>query len=1073
MRIRKSLARSMACLLALVAAAQPATAANDWRAGVLAFKRIGVAEGITPEVITTLFRDRTGFLWVGTREGLFRYDGQSVERFVHDASDPGSISDDSIRCVFQDREGRIWIGTNTGGLNRLDPGTRVFRHFRADSNDPGSLSNDSVYTISQDAQGDLWVGTQVGLNRLDPETGRVERIPVDADDPEGVAGEYVTSVLADGEGGLWVGTVNDGLFLRGPGQPGFIPVGREQGFQDASAFSMHAAADGSMWIGGDAGLYVRRPGEQRLTMIPLRDLAGDPFVAVTSIVESPEGRILASSYGDGIFEVDPGTHEVRLHGPRPGQPGGLGDGRITGIVVDATGSLFAGTWGAGLKHASLGSRWFSSLTEVVDARGASVGLLDVLGMSGDETNGVWAASNSLGLVRLDTSVDPVAGLPYPLGDPGVQSMGTSVLPVAPDRVWLGTMNSLIGYDPTTLRFDEYRHAAEDPRSLGSGYVVSLYRDAMGVLWVGTGGSGLWRMEGPGDFSGFRHDPGIADSLSGDYVSVITGDDEGFLWIGTRSNGLNRCSPEPFKCRRYAAGEPGGLRHHHVTSIHRDREGVFWVGTSGGGLHRARRSPDGSIDGFDHLGEEQGLVDEHVQSIMEDDDSSLWIGTRNGLSRLSPDRSAFASYLEGDTLVSNIFNAGAAARNGSRLFFGTIKGILYLDAGTPFLPQASSPLAFTGARDVTEARRLDGPVWPSPSVTLPHGNVLELSFALLDFEPERHLYAYRLEDGGAWIDLGDSTQVIFADLPPGRHDLQVRGRGGRGHWATATLPIVVVPPFWMTGWFRALVVMALVLVALGIHLSRTRALRRRNRELQRLHDEREGALERLKVSERERSDAADGLRRLASRLETAKEEERQHISRELHDELGQTLTAAKIRLQLLQKKLGRGSPEDPVQPAVDMMDSMIGQVRTISLNLRPPLLDEAGLVPALRHELKRISDHAGVPITLAVSDDFPSVREDIATVVFRVVQEAVSNSLRHSGASRIAVSLEAGEGGIRLRIEDDGCGFEVREVRARALRGEHLGLLGLDERVIAVGGTARLDSAPGKGTRLHVEIPYGG
>ena len=115
----------------------------------------------------------------------------------------------------------------------------------------------------------------------------------------------------------------------------------------------------------------------------------------------------------------------------------------------------------------------------------------------------------------------------------------------------------------------------------------------------------------------------------------------------------------------------------------------------------------------------------------------------------------------------------------------------------------------------------------------------------------------------------------------------------------------------------------------------------------------------------------------------------------------------------------------------------------------------------------------MPITLAVSDDFPSVREDIATVVFRVVQEAVSNSLRHSGASRIAVSLEAGEGKIRLRIEDDGCGFEVREVRARALRGEHLGLLGLDERVIAVGGTARLDSAPGKGTRLHVEIPYGG
>jgi len=637
----------LASLLALaaIALAGPAPAADDWKAGDLEFQRIGVAEGITPDVITTVFRDRTGFLWIGSREGLFRYDGQSVERFVHDASDPTSISDNSIRCVFQDREGRLWIGTNTGGLNRLDPGQRTFRHFRSKSSDPESLSHDSVYTVVQDARGDLWIGTQIGLNRLDPETGRVERVPVDVDHPEGPGSEYVASLLIEDDGTLWVGTVKEGLFLRRPDQAGFSHVGRDRGFEDESVFALYVAEDGSLWVGGSANLYVRERDQERMRMIPLGTLASDPFVAVTAIVESPEGRILASSYGDGVFEVDPVTGEVRLHGARPGQAGGLGDSRITGIVVDPGGGLVAGTWGGGLRRATFRSRLFSNIEEVVDATGVPTELRDVLGVAGNAETGVWAASNYLGLVLLDTSEHPVAGLPYPMGDPRQQAMGTSVLPSGPRKVWLGTMNSLIEYDPATQHFEEYRHAAEDPRSLGAGYVMAMHEDAAGTLWIGTGGAGLWRRDGDGEFSGFRHEPGNPDSLSGDYVTVIVADQQNHLWIGTRSNGLNRCNPSPFRCSRHGTGGEAGLRHHHVTSIHEDRHGEFWVGTSGGGLHRARRLADGPIEGFDHFGEEDGLADEHVQSILEDDDTSLWLGTRRGLSRLNPERTAFANYLE--------------------------------------------------------------------------------------------------------------------------------------------------------------------------------------------------------------------------------------------------------------------------------------------------------------------------------------------------------------------------------------------------------------------------------------------
>lgn len=186
----------------------------DWRHGELAFQRIGVAEGLAPDVITTVYRDRAGLLWVGSREGLYRFDGRSVLRFVPSPDDPGSISDNSIRTLFQDSRGRLWVGTNTGGISRLDPGAQSFIHLRSDSAREDTLSHDSVYAITEDAAGTLWVGTQVGLNRI--VDGRLERVRFDPAHPQGPGQEYVTVLMADSEDTLWFGTVGRGLVWDDP-----------------------------------------------------------------------------------------------------------------------------------------------------------------------------------------------------------------------------------------------------------------------------------------------------------------------------------------------------------------------------------------------------------------------------------------------------------------------------------------------------------------------------------------------------------------------------------------------------------------------------------------------------------------------------------------------------------------------------------------------------------------------------------------------------------------------------------------------------------------------------------------
>lgn len=1039
----------------------------------LYFQRIGVAAGITPDVITTVYRDRLGLLWVGTREGLYRFDGRSTLRFVNNAEDPGSICDNSIRTVFEDRDGRLWVGSNTGGLCRLDPGRSTFITYRHDSADAATLSHDSVYSIDQDAHGYIWAGTQAGLNRIDPIAGTVVRIPVFTADSEFRGREYIAVLRFDADGALWVGTVGGGLYRSDTGAAAFEGIGPDRGITDESVFSLLIDSDGDLWVGAESGVYRRHAGDGGFQKGSFESVLPSGHVAVTSLIQMNAKEIFGGTFGAGLLQIDRNTMNMRWDAERKGRPGSLVEGRVTGLLIDAGGGLVVATWGGGLQRATLSSWMFAGVNEFVDATGALAELGDVQTLYGGEGGGVWVGSGSHGLAWIDESAAVPTALPYPIGDPDRPPPIFALLAGRSDRLWIGSSDALIRYRPSNQHYERFAHDPGDERSLGAGYVTAVLRDADGVLWIGTGGSGLWRMrEGEGRFKGYRHDPGRTDSLSGDYITALATDGQGILWVGTRSSGLNRCGTRPFRCRRFPAGPGDGLRHQYVTHIHRDPAGELWVASAGGGVQRVRRGADGGVERFEHLGAADGLVEDNVMAMLDDNDGSLWLATRKGLSRVSRNRRQIMNYLAGDGLISDIFNRGSAARTDRYLYFGSVNGVVRIAAGTPFPAPVAAPLVFTGVRNLTARTALSGPAGPIESLTVEHGQVLQFHFALLDFETERQSFEYRLSDRNPWTEIADSRQITFGDLPPGRHVLEVRGRGARGMWSSARIGLEILPRFWMTYWFKLLLVTAVILAALLAHNWRIAALQRRHRELQMLHAQREQALTLHRRAERELSEAAQGLRRLAARLEVAKEEERQHISRELHDELGQTLTAAKISLQLLQTEAGSGDAAGRIRSAVEMMDAMIGKVRAISLNLRPPLLDEAGLVPALQHELQQAAARTGIDVGLEVSEDFPHVEGAPALVLFRACQEAVSNSLRHAGASRIRIRLDTGEGCVHAVIEDDGVGFDLENVKSRVSRGEHLGLLGLDERVTSLGGAVTLNSAPGRGTRLTVAVPWG-
>jgi signal transduction histidine kinase/ligand-binding sensor domain-containing protein len=1024
----------------------------------LHFERIGSTGGPPPEVITALLQDRDGFIWIGSRNGLLLFDGYSYTKFQYDPSDPGSLSDSTIRTIYADRDGTIWVGTNTGGLNRFDPATRSFVHYRHDSADPGSLSHDSVYAILRDRTGRLWVGTQKGLNRLDP--GEKSFVRFAAGGSEGLVNDFIITLYEDRAGRLWAGTLGGGLHRWDDAARRFEVFRHDaangESLADDRISSLLEDDAGRLWVGTLEGLS--RMDVDRREFLSFRQ---EP---VTALAPGPPGKIWVGTLRTGLDEIDTDTGLLRGWQHDPNRPDSLSENTIIALLSDRDGSLWIGTWGGGLERLSHASQRFSGPGDA-GFPPAGVPARDVTSMLRARDGRIWIGTRSGYLVRWDPANRRYESILVG----GSEGEARIVIDMAEDRlgrIWIGASDGLLRLDPSTGEKHRYTRRPDDPRSLGPGYVTAVFVDSSGTLWVGTGEGGLQRVDETGAVvQRFVHDPNNPASLSDDFVTTLIEDRQGRLWIGTRSGGLNELDTATGRARRFqpVAGDPSSLGHHCVTALLEDSIGRLWVGTAGGGLNRIVRSEDGAIR-FDRVDKNLGLVDDDVTGVLEDDDHSLWVATRNGLSRFQPERNAFTNLLVSDGLPAAEFEPNAAVRSRGTLFFGTVRGLVALPAGTSFETPSRSPVV------VRSIRTASGEMFGRRGARAPdrleirYGAWLSVELAVLDFSPERdHRYAYRLDDD--WVDLGESREITFTSLQPGIHALRVRGRNSQGVWSETEAPlrVTVVPPYWMTWPFRLLMLSLVVTVVLAMHWRRTSVLERRNRELLELHRQREKARQDL-------DDAYQRLRRLTRGLEAAKEDERQRIARELHDEMGPSLTAVIINLQLLPKQKGAERTARKIADTVDLVDRMVQRVRDISLDLRPPLIDELGLVPALSGYLESVSERTGIRIRIRGDQDLGPLPADVPITAFRVVQEAVTNAIRHSGAVSVDVSVRRNGARLDLDVEDDGRGFDVGDTMERAAVGKSLGLLGMKERVGMLSGEIEIDSAPGTGTRVRVHLP---
>lgn len=1070
-RLPLLLATSLLFVSPLLPATQAADAAMPAATEDPRFEALGIDRRFQAEIVTEVLQDRVGFLWIGTREGLYLFDGQRFRRFQHEVQNPDSISSNGVRGMFEDSRGRLWVNTINGGLNLLDRASWRFRRWRHDAADPGSLVHDGVFALEEADGGRLWVGTQAGLDLFDPGSGRFDRQLL------ATGGEFVMTLLQDREGRLWVGTLDQGLFRQNATRDGFDPVPHLGGTEPMDVFALAQDARGRVWVGARDGLYRFDPASGNLVEAGLGPAAlVDPLVNFTALEPDADGGLWIGTFGNGLYrlEADAGTlRQVRLGPDTPGarhvDQGALRIGR--------DGSLFVGSFGAGLfrhRPGALRLRTWRERTE--DRPGLTV--QDVYALVEDDAGRLLAGSFGGGVDAIDLASGEVRAQPVPEGG-GTHARVNGVLDLVRARdgaLWAATSEGVYRWHRARGEFRYFRPELAAGPSANPGYSYALLEDRDGRIWIGSGGGGLYRYRpGGGDFAEYRPEPGNPRSLSGDFVTAMVEDRRGRLWVGTRSSGISICrlagaTGERLDCERIGSGPgPRTVSHDHISSLLEAGDGAIWVGTGGGGLNRVRMDAEGAPVGVERWSRDDGLVDDNVMALVQAPDGALWVSTHGGLSRFDPGSGRFDNLTPVDGLPTAVFNPKAAVLHGARLYFGSAKGVVSLDPAQPLAQGPAPPTVIAGVSGLLPEDMPTRPAWALDALQVPWRRPFSLEFAVLGYGGGQPEFQYRLGEDEAWTSLGDRGQLTLHALAPGLHRLDVRGRMAGSAWTMARpLQLDIVPPWWRRTWVQAGGLLALLALLLGGFWWRVRELQARNRELQRVHALREQALAEANTSRDRLQEAFASLRRLTMRLEAAKEQERKHIARELHDEFGQALTAAKINLRLALADAARDSAEARIGDTIALVEQLIGQVRTLSLDLRPPLLDELGLLPALDGYLKAVSERSGMPIDVALPAQLPPTGPERDIAIFRIVQEAVTNALRHARARRLQVGLGAEPDGVRIRVRDDGHGFDVDAALAEG--GTGFGLFGMRERVHDLGGRWRLESAPGQGTTIDAWVP---
>jgi ligand-binding sensor domain-containing protein/signal transduction histidine kinase len=962
-------------------------------------------DGLPQASVIAITQTRDGYLWLGTLNGLVRFDGLRFTVF-DEVNTPG-LNSGRIFSLFEDSRSNLWIGTEAAGVSVIQDG-RVTSLGLAKGRD-GRLA-----AVAEDPSGGLWLYTV---------NGQLWRWR------DGITNRYTVgpsrcrTMIMEDSGLLWVGTDRglSGLRPTPTLEPVTAPV--ELSLPVGKLDYLLASQKGGYWRLADG--RVQRWTTNHLVWDAGLDSYPWGGAEVSTACEDLEGHLLVGTLGAGVFWFDQDGKATCVSTNQ-----GLSHNLILSLRVDREGTVWVGTDGGGLNR--IKRQVFDVLKESLRVTVRSV--------CEDARGGLWIGFNQYG-ANLDGGGYLKEGVFEWLG-PGQGLTIASVYSVYVDRkqqVWAGTWGGL-------FRWQENRFQQVAIPNVPLPVVLAIHEDRQGRLWLGTR-SGLLRLDEQG-WKQYR----IRDGLSSEVVWALADDADGNLWIGTEGGGLNRLREGRFTSFRKTARElPGD----DIASLYLDEQGVLWIGTDGRGLARFHQGQ------WTRYTTQDGLISNSIGYLLEDGLGFLWIGSNVGLMRVRKQTLNQFALRQTSTIEGRAYGKpdglptrectlgsqpGACRGRDGKLWFSTIKGLASVNPARLVLNTNPPPV-------VIESVLIDGqPVhtnrlraaWPE-TVIVPAGKEqLEIQFTSLNLAaPDRARFQYWLvghEKG--WVPAGSARFAHYSKLPPGPYHFRVMACNEDGVWNEkgGELWLTVEPPFWRTWWFRAAAAAGLLgAIVAGVHYFSTQRLQRQL-----------GAM----------------------RQKEALEKERARIARDIHDQLGASLTQVSLLGELVESD--KHSPPDVEMHARQISQTARDTTRSLdeivwTVNPSNDTLD--GLITYVCKYAQDYLAVAGLRYRLDVPADLPPapISPEVRHNVFLAAKEAVTNVVRHAQASAAWLRLKLEPTAFILEIEDDGRGPVGIDTHAAHTRN---GLRNMRKRMEDVGGSFSIGPAPSGGTLVRLRAPLG-
>lgn len=795
-----------------------------------------IENGLSQTEINHILRDSKGYLWLATKDGLDRYDGNSFYIFRHQPSDSNSICDNYVRHLCEDHNGNIWIAT-INGLSIYNPQSGVFTNFHNDPDDANSISDNSLFFVYEDHEGIMWVKTLASLEKFDIKGKRFVHYYHYNNVFNYYSGDYFFTILEDRNGKLWVGS-KDGLncfdknlelferFEYNKADPNSISDNRIK--------SISEDVEGGLWIGTENGLnyYDRRIKKfKRFYNIPFNNNSLINNV-VNNIYSDKKGNIwLGTQKGFCNYHLNSGTFDQFSHIYINNSKLFLFD--VNSIIIDSADILWIGSHQGLVKIDTKPFKFkvYRNFKDNIDEKAD----ISVTSLYSDEQDKIWIGTWGKGLTIFNRKNKLIKTYTSETNREFLNNDNISVIyPDKNNKIWIGTSSGMAFFDKAIGQFSNACNLFRECTFLENNRIYTIFQDRLGIIWIGTE-HGLHTFNYTGNV--IRNFVQIPDSqgIIMNTVYCIIEDTSGALWFGT-NQGLVKFNPKTGKYKKYESDPKvniNSLSNNTIYSLLYSSKHTIWVGTTSGLCRYNDQS-----DNFTFYTEDDGLPNNLIYAILEDSSGNLWLSTNKGIVFYNVKQEIFNGYNMTDGLQSYEFNIASAykSRNGE-MFFGGIDGFnsFYPDSLKTTLTKPN--VEITSIDIIGRSFRKKIPVWPDKEVHIPSGtNVFIINFAVLDFtNPQNNQYMYMMTSKtkeGLWINNGNRNYISFSNLPAGRYFFHVKGANSDKIWGDKeySINIVVESPFWTTNSAIFLYIFFLISIGYGAVQWRTRKLRQTNKML---------------------------------------------------------------------------------------------------------------------------------------------------------------------------------------------------------------------------------------------------